>query len=192
MKKKPASNKILVSVFILIAVIVIVVGFLVLSSPKKESVNNETNNNTNEEINGENNTVIPPVTSVNVSFGKSLRFTIKAANPQYKSTQDITIQYTLENTGNETLSISPDISNGIELKNSGGKIVDYTGNDNGVKVLIDSYSIDAGQKKTGSFIIKSNSYNLLTNGDPSNGYYNTLTAYIGDVNSNRLILRIMK
>ena len=157
-----------------------------VSPPINPPVEEPVINNTNPPVN-------PPVNAgVNISFNKSLKFTIKAANPQYRQGQDITILYTLENTGNEILSISPNVVNGIGVKNSGGRILDYTGNNSGVKVLTDTFDINPLQKKTGSFIIKGNDYDLLSNGNPTDGYYNTVTAYIGDVNSNRLILRIIK
>lgn len=144
-------------------------------------------------INDTNNTIIPPTTTeVNISFNNSLKLFIKASNPQYKKGQDITIQYTLENTKNETLVIPLDVSNGIKIKNPGGKILDYIGSDGGVKVIIESLTLGPGKKVTGNFIIKGDDYDFFTIGNSADGYFNTISAYVGDVESNRIIPRFLK
>jgi len=195
MKNKSLIYKTWLFWVVIIVVIIFIISLIIFIGNSK----NPMVNNTSPQINPPaeepiiNNTIPLVITSnKNLTLGKSLKLTIKAANPQYRQGLDIIILYTLENTGNGTISITSDVINGIVVKNSGNRIIDYTGNSSSVKVLTDSYSIDAGQKKTGSFIIKSNDYNFFTNGNQNDGYYNSVYVYVGDVNSNIVVMRFIK
>jgi hypothetical protein len=188
---------------IVILVIGLVAGLIIINSPKinippvippvsppisPPVINNTVPNNTSPPP------VIPPVVTpgTNVSFGKNLRLTIKAANPQYKSGQDVTLLYTLENTGNKTISITPDVVNGVKVKNPGGKTLDYNGTSGGVKVITESFTLEVGKKSSGSITIKAGDYDFFTIGNNADGYFNTISAYVGDVESNRIIPRFLK
>jgi len=155
-----------------------------ITPPTEEPIENitEINNTINKPI---------PTPSTNISFGKKLKFTTTPALPQYIKNKDITIKYTLENLDNKTIAIPVDINNGIEVKNEGNIILDYTGTGTGVKILASTITIEPGKRTTGSFIIKSDEYNFYSIGNSGDGFYNTITSHIGDVNSNRIILRFI-
>ena len=48
------------------------------------------------------------------------------------------------------------------------------------------------EKIKGSFVIKSTDYDFFTNGNLVNGYYNSIYAYVGDSNSNIVVIRFVK
>jgi len=201
MKKKGEINNRELIFVIIVVVIILIVGFVIFSinnstpDENDDSGNavNESSDEVNEPIEVINQTIetIEPPPVIDMSFGDSLRFAIKASNPQYKKEQDITIQYTLENKGNETVTIPLDVANGIEIKNSAGNILDYSGSEGGVMILTESQSIEAGKIMSGSFIIPGDDYDLTTIGSAADGYYNSVIAHIGDVDSNKVIVRII-
>jgi len=210
MKKKKGYNKILIFVVVLIIIIALVIGFVILNSHKKENNNNNNNNiqpavensasnnstNENNNLPNENvvnNTEVPVITAgENVSFGKLLVITIRAGNPQYKANQDVKILYTIQNTGNTTLNIPQNVINRIEIKNSGGKVIDYSGTGAGIIFINDSYSILPGQKISGSFTIGASDYDFFTNGNVANGYYDSIDLYLGNTRSNIVVLRFIQ
>jgi hypothetical protein len=159
-----------------------------LTPPVEEPVQNNTT--TNGTITPEVNP-LPYTTNTNVELSKSLRFTIKPANPQFKKGQDITILYTIENIDNKTIILTPVIESGVEVKNAGNKVINYSGSGSNVRIITDSLGIESGKRESGNFVIKSDDYNFYSNGDIGNGYYNTITAYIGTLKSNRVIVRFI-
>ena len=125
-----------------------------------------------------------------IHLNKSLKLIIRAPNPQFNSGQDMKFLYSIENIDNKSITISSDVNNGIELKNSAGKVLEYTGTGNGIKLIKESITIKPGEKINSEFIVGGNNYNLITIGSLGDGYYNTIIASIGDVHSNKIILRI--
>jgi len=191
---------------VIVVIVIFVVSLIIYTRNNNTPVNNnppQVNPPSEEPVvnNTPNSTITPPSPPVNPpivtpgnneKFGNTLTLSIKAANPQHRIGQDIKILYTIENTGNKSVSISPDVVEGVVVRNSGNRIIEYSGNNSGVKVLNETLNIDAGQKITGSFIIKSNDYDFFTNGNLANGYYDSVYSYISDVNSNIINLRFIK
>ena len=175
---------------IALIIILIIIGAFVIYNKKQPIINNLNNNQENETdkvLNETNNNITILLYNETGNF----KLTIKASNPQYKVGQDIPIKYTIENIDNKTIAIPKDISNGIEIKDAGGRKVEYTGEGN-LFFINDSFAIDPNKSASSEFTINGEDYELTKIGSAGEGYYNSLNFYIGEVKSNTIILRIVK
>lgn len=179
MKKE---NNIIIFV-IIILIIALIIGVVFINYDKK--VTPETNDSAWVSDSSD--------TITNISlFNENIKLTIKAKNPQYYSGQDILILYDIVNMDNKSINIPGDVYNGIEIKDAGNRIVNYTGSDGKIIFIKDSITLLPLGKINSNFSIGWNDYNFLQLGSPGEGYYNTINAYIEDIRSNTIVIRIFK
>ncbi len=193
--KKPFYKKYLPFLIIIAIILLILASSIIfIKFNKKDSLvfNQANESDRSNVINDSNyvndsNTITPlPIPPIG-----NFKLTIKAPNPQYKSNQDISISYTIENTDNKTITIPKETSSGIEIKNSAGKTIEYAGSEPGIFLIKESAILNLSRKMNSNFVIQGSDYDLLQGGS-SDGSYPVVTAFVGEVRSNRVILRIVK
>jgi hypothetical protein len=132
----------------------------------------------------------PPTPTTPATEGK-FKIEIKLKNPTFKIGQDIPIYYTITNSDNKAITIS-NTNTGIQVKNPGGIKLNYNGTGSGIPVLTEPLTLGVGNKSSGSVIIKGNDYNFFTIGNNADGYFDSISVYIGDTWSNVIIPRFLK
>lgn len=140
------------------------------------------------ETNNTDNPVIEPskIASVSGNYSISMKF----RNPQYKEGSEMFIIYEIENKDNSTLNIPKNIVNGLIIKNNIGNPTNTYESSDKLVILKDDIEILPLQKTTSEFSIKSSDFNIVSSSSGEGSF--TFNLYIGDVKSNKVIVRVLR
>ena len=133
---------------------------------------------------------IPVIIDDNAAVG-NYKITLKVKNPQYKQGSEIFFIYQIENLDNNTIIIPMNIKNGIEIKNSDGSAARSYDSSDKLIILNEDLNIPPIQKISSEFSIKGDDFEL-TGLNPTDGSYYAVSIYIGNVKSNKAMVRILK
>ena len=151
-------------------------------------INNTPVNNTKPVVNKT--IVIPPVVDSS-SIGNFL-LTIKAATPQYRAGKDVTIVYTLQNKDNKSITIPVNTPIDVQVKDNGGKILEYNNGTGSTSYFVsETVNLQPLEKKSLNLVIGGNDYDL-THNYGTDGSFDPIMLSIGEVQSNRVIIRILR
>ncbi len=117
--------------------------------------------------------------------------TLKVKNPQYKQGNEVFFIYEIKNLDNSSLVMSKNTKSGIEIKSSTGTAPKYYNSSDKLVILKEDINIFPLQKKSFEFSINSDDFSL-TGLNPTEGSYYAVIIDIGEVKSNKAMVRILK
>lgn len=186
------SNYLLIGIVIVVIVIALVT--IVLISQKKipdstPIIKDNDSNVVNPSIVVKNDSITNDLIVANVSGNYNLNLKVK--NPQYKQGSEIFFIYEIQNLENNTLNIPKNIAAGIEIKDSVGTPAESYDSSDKLVILKEDLSLSPLQKSSYEFSIKGDDFEL-TGLNPVEGSYYAVIINIGNVKSNKAMVRILK
>lgn len=126
-----------------------------------------------------------------VNISGNFKINLKTKNPQYKEGNSVFFIYEIQNLDNKTLNIPKNIVNGIDIKDSVGTPAESYASSDELVILKEDINVLPLQKTSAEFSIISSDFGL-TGLNPAEGSYYAVDIYIGNVKSNKAMVRILK